>query len=48
MRDAARAAEMTEEEVALEKLKALAEKQPRARPQRGKQARSSTQREKQS
>ena len=46
MRGAARAAEMAEEEVALEKLKGLAEKQPRARLQRGKQARPSAQQKK--
>jgi hypothetical protein len=41
MHEAARAAEMTEEEVALGKLKGLAKKQKRARLQRGKQARPS-------
>jgi hypothetical protein len=46
MRGAARAAEMTEEDVALEKLKGLAEKKPRARLQQGKQARPSAYRKK--
>ena len=46
MRGAARAAEMTEEDVALEKLKGLAEKKSRTRLQRGKQARSSAQQKK--
>jgi hypothetical protein len=45
MRDAARAAEMTEEEFTLKKLKDLAEKakQPSAGMLRGKRARTSTQ-----